>query len=204
MDAKYPVILLFHSKECDTTTLHDLFGSPTWINIDLAESSHHLLLRTIIERSRNREMQNTYLRNAHHRSGRKWLTELCVNGRQYRLNIVIHYDEFHRLSQCCLVNIDLIVIQRRHVWPLALFKHMNIPRDKVLSFTCDLIGFTHAGDFIELRFENEKESKARCIDRCSIILEDLMAATWHPCRMRSWCLDHADDFFDANDFFTTY
>ncbi len=42
--------------------------------------------------------------------------------------------------------------------------------------------------------KEEKASHRRCIDRCSMIFKELMAATWHPTRMCAWCLDHEDEF----------
>ena len=33
------------------------------------------------------------------------------------------------------------------------------------------------------------------IERNAVILQELMEVTWHPKRMRQWCLEHDDEFF---------
>jgi len=45
----------------------------------------------------------------------------------------------------------------------------------------------------------EDGSKERALARCDALRQDLMAATWHPGRMRRWCLDHEDEFAESDD-----
>lgn len=40
----------------------------------------------------------------------------------------------------------------------------------------------------------EPGSKKRALARCDALRQELMAAAWHPGRMRRWCLDHEDEF----------
>ena len=205
MDINYvPIILLFHSKKDVAYSLKDLFGSSTWIDVDLAGNDHDLVLNVITRQQSQdpaRPVRNLCIWNGHHRcSSRKWLTQLCSNNIQYRLKIVIICDEFieQSISKYCMTQVDYIIVQRRRTWPPNLFTHMNVPKPKVEASTCDLVGISgHSAEFIEFRFEDEEASRVRCIDRCAKIFEQLMVATWHPSRMRAWCLDHSDEFCDG-------
>ena len=40
-------------------------------------------------------------------------------------------------------------------------------------------------------------SRDRTVARCDEIREELMAAAWHPRRVRAWCLEHDDEFADS-------
>lgn len=45
----------------------------------------------------------------------------------------------------------------------------------------------------------EEGSKERALERCDALRQDLMAAAWHPGRMRRWCLDHDDEFAESDN-----
>ena len=62
-----------------------------------------------------------------------------------------------------------------------------------------LIHPSYVGDVMHLPmldFDNEKMSMRRITERTATLKEELMAKTWHPTRMRQWCLEYDDYFFD--------
>lgn len=46
----------------------------------------------------------------------------------------------------------------------------------------------------DMRILTDLGSKDRSVARCDRIRKELMAAAWHPRRLRTWCLEHDDEF----------
>ena len=41
-------------------------------------------------------------------------------------------------------------------------------------------------------------ARRRTLARTAALREELMAAAWHPSRMRRWCLEYDDEFFETD------
>jgi hypothetical protein len=125
-----------------------------------------------------------------------------------RLKVVVHFNEFVRLTPLCLGNADRILVSRQWPrngleWDATLWEATGIPRDCVEASTCDLVGVEYnysrtkpAMEFVEVHCE-EEISRARILDRCTTIAEELMRASWHPDRMCRRLLEDPSCYADA-------
>jgi len=198
-----PLIILFHVDKNVDTTLSLIFGTSTWIDIDLAEDNRCLALHILMNK-RKTEIVNVCLRHAHHRSARKYVDLVCTNNIRCKLKVVVHCNEYlsSGLSSLCFYNAHYILLKktgRNHGWPQGLFRATHIPESQVIESTCDLVGISHrmvdiSHSFIEWRLESEAVSRARIQDRCAQVFQELAMKTWHPSRMQKWCLPYDDEF----------
>jgi hypothetical protein len=202
------IVLLYHAENSQLpSTIRDIFGGATrWHELDLADADLYRLMRTKLSiLSRHEDAEElpvpVLLRHGNHRSGKSLVEWLCSRS-FVRLRVIVHCTEFVRsFGPGCMARMDHVVVEKRGGrlrWPRALFKTYDEFYDCARRSTSELVGIDlQKQAFAEYRLEGEDASAERCRERCARVLEELMAATWHPRRFRAWCLDHRDPFAEA-------
>lgn len=68
-------------------------------------------------------------------------------------------------------------------------KHLLISHDDDEIYLRDSFRYAESWDHW---WAEQKQVKKRTADRCAVIKEELMAATWHPERFLTWCVDEEE------------
>lgn len=67
----------------------------------------------------------------------------------------------------------------------------------ITSGLCGLCSMSKADTIRLARVDLELPSRTRTNARLELLKPGIMEAAWHPERMRRWCLEHDDEFFDG-------
>lgn len=203
------LIALFHADEGVDSTLEQIFGSRMWTDVDMAADDggtrrfSRKNLRRLLSFGRDFRQPEPAVAVANvcirmrrlHRGDlpadrRQFLQHVYMNSRQHCLRVVVLFPpevDPASLHPLCALNADCVLLRKRgrlHGWDPRLLAAARIPEDRVGASTCDLVGVTDRGAFVELRFEDEAEARKRARGRCARIAEELMRVMWHPDRVR--------------------
>lgn len=119
----------------------------------------------------------------------------CTNLHENNKNIGIVYAHLRREESCGLAKNRIFAhvdTDKTMIYSSGMMFKNNNTNSNVNNV--NNVNNETNNDLIELLDMQDLDGKQRSLERCRLIFNELMAITWHPKRIRQWCLEYDDEF----------